>query len=107
MKVKDLKSMDKEINSHMPDKYCPACGAIWIPDKVLEFVPTCQCSCVAGAGTIRYNPVCKNNLQVKPRITKMARKYMDCPFPPEKFKINLDDLDLDLDLDLAGDSDDS
>ena len=30
-------------NSHMPDKYCPACGAIWIPHKVLGDCPTCQC----------------------------------------------------------------
>lgn len=68
-------------NPHMPDKYCPACGAIWIPDKVLEAVPTCLCSCVS-VGTIRYDPVSKSELKVKPRITIMARKHMNCPFPP-------------------------
>lgn len=67
-------------NPHMPDKYCPACGAIWIPCKILGDVPTCQCSCVAGACTIRYEPVSEKQLQVKPRITIMARKVMNCPF---------------------------
>jgi len=64
--------MNKEINSHMPNKYCPYCGAIWVPLKTGD-VPTCKCSC---------DPVCKRNLKVKPRITIMARKYMDCPLPP-------------------------
>lgn len=73
--------MNKDVNSHMPDKYCPACGAIWVPHETSGDIPTCQCSCVS-VGTIRYDPVCESNLKIKPLITVMARKYMNCPFPP-------------------------
>lgn len=69
----------EKINSHMPDKYCPVCGAIWIPHTIGD-VPTCQCSRVP-VGTIHYNPVSRIHLTVRPLITRMARKYMDCPFP--------------------------
>ena len=68
----------------MPDKYCPACGATWIPDETLGDRPTCQCSCV-DVGTIRYNSVPKEQLTVRPRITIEAQKYMNCPFPEEDF----------------------
>lgn len=69
-------------NPHMPDKYCPNCGAIWVPDKILGDIPTCQCSCVS-VGTIFYDPVPRSKLKVRPLITVMARKYMNCPFPKE------------------------
>lgn len=69
-------------NPHMPDKYCPACGAIWVPCGLLGDCPTCQCSCIS-VGTIRHDPVSREQLTVRPRITTMARKYMNCPFPKD------------------------
>lgn len=59
----------------LPDKYCPACGSVWVNYRGLGDVPTCQCSCVPGACTIRFDPVSKACLKVEPVITEMARKY--------------------------------
>ncbi len=61
-------------NPHMPDKYCPACGAIWVPHAMGD-VPTCQCS------WIPVDPVPRSELKIRPLITEMARWYMNCPFP--------------------------
>ncbi len=70
----------------MPDKYCPACGAIWVPNEVLGDCPTCQCSCIP-VGTVRYDPVTRDQLKVRPRITIEASKHMNCPFNPEEEEI--------------------
>ncbi|UCG02476.1 MAG: hypothetical protein JSW11_00490 [Candidatus Heimdallarchaeota archaeon] len=63
----------------LPNKYCSACGAIWVPDEVFGDRPTCQCSCVP-VGTIYYPPVSIKMLKIRPIITKEARKYIDGPF---------------------------
>ncbi len=60
-------------NPHMPDKYCPVCGAIWVPDKVLGDTPTCKCG---------QDSVSSSELKIRPLITIAAQKFMNCPFPP-------------------------
>ena len=60
-------------NSHMPDKYCPACGAIWVPDENWGAVATCECYRFSVPGS---------ELKVRPVITVAAQKFMNCPFPP-------------------------
>lgn len=47
----------------MLDKYCPKCGAIWVYKGA-----TCSCNC---------DPVAREQLKVRPVITKEARKYLD------------------------------
>lgn len=66
----------EKIKRGLPDKYCPACGSVWIPWRVVGPIPTCQCSCVL-TGTIRFDPVSKSRLTVEPYISTMAQKYLD------------------------------
>lgn len=36
---------------------CPACGVAWVYRDGTGWEPGCRCSCVAGPGTVRYDPV--------------------------------------------------
>lgn len=60
----------------LPDKYCPTCGSQWARNKILGSVPACQCS-VVPVGTIYYNPVPLNRLQVEAFTSSWAKKSIE------------------------------
>ena len=55
---------------------CPACNTVWVYRDGTGWEPGCRCSCVAGPGTVRYDPVPLENAGTPTKYDEMLVKNL-------------------------------